>query len=321
MGRVNLVVLGEYLIDFTSAGKSDNGLPMYIQNPGGAPANVACAASELGCKAGVITKVSNDYLGQFLYKYISDLKIVDLRGIIRSDDPTGLAFAILSDTGERSFQFFRKDCADSMLSKEDINMELLNECDVLHFSSVSLASKVSREATFYAIKEAKKLGKIISFDVNYRPLLWSKDDDARVYVDEALEYADLVKVSEEEAEYFGDKDYDLAAKKLNKNNALVIITFGDKGSNYYGNGFKGTIPSYKVVAKDTTGAGDNFIAAFLTKLIESNKKPNELSEEEIKDILKYSNAAGAINATKYGAINGRAKEEEIQELFNKQHDK
>lgn len=316
MGRVDLIVLGEYIIDFTTAGKNADGLPMYIQNPGGAPTNVACAASELGTKAAVITKLSNDEFGEFLFSYLKNLNMVDLRGIVRSDDPTGIAFALLNDEGERSFKFYRHACADSLLSEEDINLELLNECKVLHFSSVSLASEVSRKATMFAVKKAKELGKIVSFDINYRPFLWNENDDARVYVNEALKYADVVKVSDEEAEYFGDKDVDKAAKALNKNNALVVITFGSKGSMYFKDDIKGSVDSYKVVTKDTTGAGDNFVGAFLTKLIESNKRPNELNENEIKDILKFANAAGAINASKMGAINGRARLTEINELIN-----
>lgn len=316
MGRVDLIVLGEYIIDFTTIGKNADGLPMYVQNPGGAPTNVACAASELGTKAAVITKLSNDEFGDFLFNYLKNLNMVDLRGIVRSDDPTGIAFALLNDEGERSFRFYRHACADSLLSEEDINLELINETKVLHFSSVSLASEVSRKATMYAVKKAKELGKIISFDINYRPFLWNESDDARVYVDEALKYADIVKASDEEAEYFGDKDINKAVKALNKNNALVVVTFGSKGSMYFKGDYKGVVDTYNVVTKDTTGAGDNFVGALLSKLIESNIHPSELKEDEIVKILKFANAAGAINASKIGAINGRAKLEEIEGLIN-----
>ena len=118
----DLCVLGEYLIDFTPQGLSDRGLPLYTSNPGGAPANVACAAAKLGTTASVITKISTDPFGNFLYDYIKGLGIVDLRGIRRSSDPTGLAFVTLNAEGDRDFVFFRDHCADAMLSCEDMTL-------------------------------------------------------------------------------------------------------------------------------------------------------------------------------------------------------
>ena len=200
---IRLYVLGEYIIDFTWQGKDDRGFPKYTQNPGGAPANVACAASRPGTPSGIITKLSNDVFGQFLYQYAQSLGCVDLRGVIRSDDPTGIAFALLDEAGERDFVFFRHNCADAMLRPGDIPEELLKECDVLHFSSVSLAASPAREATLHAVRLARRFGKTISFDINFRPPLWKEPEDARAIVAEAMALADIVKASEEEARMFG----------------------------------------------------------------------------------------------------------------------
>jgi len=222
---IRLCVLGEYIIDFTYQGKDDNGLPKYTQNPGGAPANVACAAAKLGTPAGIITKLSNDVFGRFLYSYAESLGCLDLRGVVRSDDPTGIAFALLDETGERDFQFYRHNCADAMLRPEDIREDLLEECSVLHFSSVSLAAEPARSATLHAARIARQKGKLVSFDINYRAPLWDDPEAAGSAVAEAMTLAHIVKASEEEAELFGALAPEEAARLfLEQGPALVLIT-------------------------------------------------------------------------------------------------
>lgn len=310
---IQLCVLGEYIIDFTWQGKNEKGLPGYTQNPGGAPANVACAASKLGVPAGIITKLSNDVFGRFLYQYAESLGCIDLRGVVRSDDPTGIAFALLDETGERDFVFYRHNCADAMLRPEDIREELLVECSVLHFSSVSLASQPSREATLHAVRTARKLGKQISFDINFRAPLWNKPEEAKAAVAEAMALADIVKASEEEAQMFGADTPEAAASVfLEAGPALVLITFGSEGSRYYTKDFTGTVPSFSVKAVDTTGAGDNFMGAFLARFIQEGQPPEALPEDTIHAMLRYANAAGAICASRYGAIEGQATEADIR---------
>ena len=315
---IQLCVLGEYIIDFTWQGKDEKGLPRYTQNPGGAPANVACAASKLGTPAGIITKLSNDVFGRFLYSYAQGLGCVDLRGVIRSDDPTGIAFAMLDDTGERDFVFYRHNCADAMLRPEDIPVELLEECSVLHFSSVSLAASPAREATMHAVRLAKQMGKTVSFDINFRQPLWAVPEDAKAAVAEAMALADIVKASEEEAELFGAETYEEAAKVfLGRGPKLVLITYGSEGSGYYTETFSGKVPAFKVNTVDTTGAGDNFMGGFMSRFIREGVAPEKLTEETLSQMLRYANAAGAICASRFGAIAGQATEEEILEFMNR----
>ena len=312
---MKLCVLGEYLIDFTPQGKTELGLPLYAQNPGGAPTNVACAAAKLGVSAGVITKISTDALGCFLYGYLKGLSVVDMRGVLRSDDPTGLAFVSLREDGEREFTFFRNGCADSMLTEQDIDTALLEECEVFHFSSVSLVSEPARSATLYAAALAKSLGKTVSFDINYRPLLWQSETEAKLQVGRALKVADIVKASEEEAALFGFGVVAAPAVFLAKGAKLVLLTFGSEGSAFYTAEHSADVPAFSVKAVDATGAGDNFMGAFLAALIRSEKKPSQLTENELYEMLRYANAAGAVCASRYGAIAGQATPEDISAML------
>ncbi|MBQ8994448.1 MAG: carbohydrate kinase [Oscillospiraceae bacterium] len=311
----DLCVLGEYLIDFTPQGLSDRGLPLYAQNPGGAPTNVACAAAKLGTSSSVITKVSTDALGNFLYDYIKGLGIVELRGVKRSEDPTGLAFVTLNAEGDRDFVFFRDHCADAMLKPEDIDLSLIDECKVFHFSSVSLVAEESREATVFAAQEAKKRGKVVSFDINYRALLWKDEEKAKREVDKVLPFADLVKVSEEEAVLFGGSLEGAAEYFRSFGVKVVLITLGADGSIADNGSFRGTVPSVPVKTLDTTGAGDNFMGAFLAWFIQRGIALEDLSGEELMMALRYANAAGAVCASRYGAIDGQATQEDIAAIL------
>ena len=308
---IHLCVLGEYLIDFTPQGLSERGLPLYAQNPGGAPANVACAAAKLGTESAVITKISTDPLGCFLYDFLKKLEIVDMRGIRRSSDPTGLAFVVLKDDGDRDFVFYRDHCADSMLSSSDVDLTLLDECRIFHFSSVSLVSEVSAEATRFAAAYAKEHGKIVSFDINYRAMLWDSEDRAIHEVERLLTYADIVKVSEEEAVLFGGSIEQAAEKFHNFGAKIVLITLGSQGSIYDNGLTTGLVPSFPIKAVDATGAGDNFMGAFLSWLVQSGKELNQLSQSDLEESLRYANAAGAICASRYGAIDGQATPDDI----------
>jgi len=314
---MQLCVLGEYLIDFTPQGKTELGLPLYAQNPGGAPTNVACAAAKLGVSAGVITKISTDALGCFLYDYLKGLSVVDMRGVLRSDDPTGLAFVSLRDDGEREFTFFRNGCADSMLREQDIDTALIEECAVFHFSSVSLVCEPARSATLYAARLAKSLGKTVSFDINYRPLLWGSEEDAKVQVAAALQLADIVKASEEEAALFGGSIAAAPDAFLAAGAKLVLLTFGSEGSAYHTADVNGNVPAFSVAAVDATGAGDNFMGAFLAAYIRGGYSADTLSAHQLTALLRYANAAGATCASRYGAIAGQATEADIAQLLSR----
>lgn len=314
---VRLCVLGEYLIDFTPQGLSDRGIPLFAQNPGGAPANVACAAAKLGTSSAVITKISTDPLGDFLYTYLNDLKIVDMRGVKRGNEPTGLAFVVLKEDGDRDFVFYRDHCADAMLSVEEVSTELLDECRIFHFSSVSLVSEVSAEATRFAAEYARKHGKIVSFDINYRALLWNSEERAKREVDRVLPLADIVKVSEEEAVLFGGSLKGAAERFRSFGVKLVLITLGSEGSVFDNGVFSDTVPSFKVKAIDATGAGDNFMGAFLAWLDQCGKNLEELTADDLRSALRYANAAGGICASRYGAIDGQATPEDIASFLEK----
>lgn len=302
----DITTVGEILIDLTQTGISDNGIPIYTANPGGAPANVAVAASKLGSKTAFIGKVGNDAYGKLL---CDTLKIynVNIDGVITDKSAnTTLAVVSVNENGERSFAFYRKNSADTLLSEYEIIDLQLRNTHILHFGSVSLTAEPSRTATISAVKRAKSFGAVISYDPNYRESLWSSLDEAVEQMKKPLDLVDILKVSDEELPLISGKtDVEDGAKYLcdKYNIKLVLVTLGAKGAYYRFKDCSGIVDGVSVTVADTNGAGDTFFGAFLSRMAHMGKyNPSDLTEDEIKDMLAFSNNAAAITTSRSGAI-------------------
>lgn len=301
----DVVALGESLIDFTPSGTNDMGMQLFSCNPGGAPANVLAMVSKLGGTTSFIGKVGADNFGHFLKATMKKAGI-DVSGLSMADDVnTTLAFVQLNENGDRSFSFYRKPGADICLRRDEVDDSLLNNCRIFHFGSVSLTDEPSRSATLYAAEKAKSCGALISYDPNYRPLLWKDEKRARSEMLNALPMADIVKVSEEEMVLLTDRtDLRQGAEKLAQYGAaLVLVTLGPKGAFYFSSQGSGMVPTYNVKTIDTTGAGDAFLGALLYCF--SNKSKEELycvSDSELKKVIAFGNAAGSLTTIQKGAI-------------------
>lgn len=311
----DVTAVGELLIDFTPAGKSEAGCTLFAQNPGGAPANVLVAVSRLGGRTAFIGKVGSDGFGEFL-KTTLERNGISTGNLVRTDRVhTTLAFVQLDEKGDRSFSFCRKPGADILLESGDVHPDLLRNTHFMHFGSVSLTDEPSRSATLHAVKEAKSAGAIISYDPNYRAPLWNNEQEAKNQMSAALPLADLVKLSEEELEMLtGDSDFLSAAHRIQALGAkLVLVTLGAKGVFYLLGDRYGKLPTYDVKTVDTNGAGDTFLGAVLYRLKEKSLREIELlSEDELLDILSFANAAGSLATTKSGAIPAMPTREEVE---------
>ena len=300
----DVVSLGELLIDFTPAERSKNQNPVFEQNPGGAPANVLVACNRLGRQGAFIGMVGNDQFGFFL-KEILEKNGVNTVGLKFTDKAsTTLAFVHLDGKGDRSFSFCRKPGADTLLSVETLDLSIIDPCKVFHFGSVSMTHEPARTATLQAAAYAKSKGRIVSYDPNYRPALWESRDDAIKSMKAGIPFADIVKVSDEELALVSDCA-DMrqgAACLLEKGITLVCVTLGAKGCYYAHQSAEGYLPTYDTKVMDTTGSGDAFMGALLHGVLKESHSLLELTKAELEDIVDFANAAGAVCATKRGAI-------------------
>ncbi len=309
----DVVALGEALIDFSPAGKGKMGNPCFEMNPGGGPLNCLAAAGALGAECAFIGMVGQDMFGEFLKDRISGAGI-SLQGVRQTGKThTTMAFVHIGRSGEREFSFLRNPGADLMLTSAEVDCGLLEDAGIFHFSSLSLTDEPARGAALYAAEYRKKSGKIISFDPNYRALLWKSREDAVRWMVEGMRYADIVKISDDEmAMIFGIEEtaYETGADKIIGLGAkTVLVTCGSKGAFYKTQRESGFRTGYSVNAIDTTGCGDAFIGAFIYSLC----RKKEWSMERRVD---FANAAGALCATKMGGMPSMPSEAEVDKLIN-----
>ncbi len=299
----DITAIGEILVDLTQSGINGQGIPCYDANPGGAPANLAVAASRLGAKTAFIGKVGNDSFGDMLRECLRK-NGVDISGLVT--DPllrTTLAVVSVDAGGERQFAFYRNPGADVNLGIDDVPENLLRDTRILHFGSVSLTAEPEREATLYAVKRAKDLGAIISYDPNYRPALWPDEKTAVARMREPLELADVIKVSDEELALLGGSgDLEEGTAELARYGIrLVLVTLGAKGAFYRMGRNTGRIPGVPCKVGDTNGAGDTFFGAALSQL-SALSDPAAPEVGKLERILAFANRAASITTSRHGAI-------------------
>jgi len=313
-----ITALGEALIDFTPSGVSQAGMRVFEQNPGGAPANALAVFAKFGEKAAFIGKVGNDMHGQFLKETMENAGI-DTKGLVVSDDVfTTLAFVSLNDKGEREFSFARKPGADTCLMKEEVDVSIIENTDIFHVGSLSLTDEPSRSATFYALEKAKELGKIISYDPNYRELLWDSKEKAIEGMRSVLDYVDVMKLSDEETFLLTDIEEPQAAAKalLNKGMSIVAVTLGADGAYICTKEGGAFVTGFASDVVDTTGAGDSFWGGFLYRLSKSGKRPEEVSLEEAKKFARFGNAVASLCVEKRGGIPAIPDMEQVLKRLN-----
>ncbi len=308
---MDIICMGEMLIDFTP-GKEERS---YICNPGGAPANACIAIARNGLKTGFLGKLGNDDFGKLLKNTLEKNNVEVLCPELTDEAVTTLAFVTLYEGGERSFTFVRKPSADILLDKADVSEEMIRSTKILHAGSVGMSASPSREAHFYAMELAKKNGKMISYDVNYRNAIWSFEE-AKAVVDQVLPYVDFLKVSDEELDFVGGEE-NIPAMMKQHGISVVIETLGSKGARYFFNGNTGVVEGHKVKAVDATGAGDAFWGGFLSRILMSGLNSTaDLNEELIRSALVYGNASGGLCVQKMGGIPALPTREEIEAFIS-----
>ena len=303
---MDIVCLGEVLIDMfaTEVGKKMEQVETFTPKPGGAPANVAVAAKRLGSETAFVGKVGDDSFGYHLENVLKN-EGVQTRGM-RFDDyaRTTMAFIAKPDENTAEFVFYRNPGADTRLEPEELDLELLRSTKCLHFGSLSLSEEPSRSATLRAIDVARSENALISFDVNYRPTLWKNQEQAYNAVMKVLPQTNLLKVNETELELLtGSEQLEIAPKSLLElGPELIIVTLGSKGSYFQIEEGSCFMEAFKVETIDAVGCGDAFIAGLLTQLVKSGDWRDKLIIDQMKSVLRYANAVGAITALTLGVI-------------------
>lgn len=313
---IDVIALGELLIDFATQSTDSDGYPTMAAHPGGAPANFLAALTKFGAKTALMGKVGTDTFGKLLLSTLQKAGI-DTRGMIETDDVfTTLAFVTFDDHGDRKFAFARKPGADTCIRFEELDLSLIDEAKVFHFGTLSLTDEPARSATYQAVAYAKSKGKLITFDPNLRKPLWKDPDTCKEQMLWGIRQADVMKISDEEVDFlFGMGVEEGAAHILKEFGVkLVFVTCGPDGC-YFSNGTAtGKVPSLAgIQVKDTTGAGDIFGGSAVWKLLQLGKAPQMLTEEELRDVVRFACTSAGLSTTRSGGISSVPEYAEVLE--------
>jgi fructokinase len=261
-----IVGLGEALIDFIPEPSQGDGNLNFKACPGGSVANLCVAASKLGAPCKFIGSVGDDFFGEFLRHTLRS------HGVDAENVPacascgTALAFVSVGEDGERGYSFGNLPGADKFLEYDRIDIDAIGGADVLHVSSNAPSGPATFETQRRALEYAAGLGKTVSYDVNYRENNHKSLEAAMKVLEMPLEYAVVVKATEDEIRLLTGRGGADGARFLLENGSrtkVVLVTEGSRGSSFYTAGGSGRVEAPRVRAIDTTGAGDAYLGGFL----------------------------------------------------------
>ena len=301
---IDVVALGELLIDFASRSTDAAGYPMMQALPGGAPANFLAALTRYGKSTAFLGKVGDDAFGHLLTGTVKAAGI-ETRGIVMDHGVfTTLAFVTFDASGDRSFSFARKPGADTCLTWEEVDKSLIDEAKVFHFGTLSLTDEPVRSATRKAVAYAKEAGKLITCDPNLRMPLWRDPEEAREQMLWSLHQADVVKISDNEVEFLWNCTPEEGARRLLEafGVSLAMVTLGSDGCLLKTKNASFRAPCPRVHPVDTTGAGDIFGGSAVARLLELEKPLSRLTEADLAYIGRFAAAAASLSTEAPGGI-------------------
>lgn len=338
LGPPLVLCVGEVLYDLFSdlphAPTSD--LSKWEKSPGGSPANVAAALAKLGTASAYIGNIGDDPVGEALVSILNNLN-VNVDGVTKLKNRTTRQVFVERDAShERSFVDFsgqNADFADACaLDLDKLPGVLFYAAQFLSTATLPLAFPGSSESLRELVGLAKMCKVRIVVDVNWRPVFWNgmaSDEQARATILDFLKMADIVKISVEEVDFlFGETLAQTALDtpsevmaKIGGSVSGIIVTAGAEGAAYnFELGMEAiegkiapVVPPEGV--QDTTGAGDCFLAAFLSEMFNQGGPFALSNPEKIKRIGQFAATTASRVITAQGGITPLPSREQVEALL------
>ena len=305
---LDLIGLGSAIIDFAP---SNTGVPLsevksFIPYAGGSVSNILVAASRLGLKTGFLGCVGDDEFGTFVLKDFMK-EGVDVSCVKRVKGlATGIAFYNVDENGERHYIFYRfpgYSDPEIMLLPNDIKEEYIAQTKMLHFSEAMLRKNQTRVTVIRILEAAKRNGVKISYDPNVREALWNNREEFQQVQKMILGYTNIfLSTSKEAGLIAGDSNVDKIIENILALGPSTVVIRKEQQYHVADHGMNLVIPIFEVKAVDTSGAGDVFIAGFLSGLI--NGHPLDRA-------IMLGSAAAAIKVMTHGTRGGLPRIDEV----------
>lgn len=307
--KKKVMCFGEPLIGFFVKENTEEH-SLFKMAIGGDTSNVALAVSKLGHPALYVTKRSNDFFGEKIQKVWEKEKIDTSNVFIDGQHQTGIYFALYNPFGKHRFIYKRKNSAAANFTIEDAKKVSLKGVKIFHLSGISQAiSKQCLESSFYFMKKCKHLGILVSYDLNYRKPLWSKEFFNSIAWFTIKNFADLVTLNLDEAIVLGLREEpEEIIKEIRKlGPEYVALKLGKEGCVLGSSKGIKYCKSFDVLGNiETTGAGDALTAAVIVGILENMS---------LKDMIYFANAVAFMVCRSIGSTSGLPTREEVDKYI------
>ncbi|MFV2001958.1 MAG: 5-dehydro-2-deoxygluconokinase, partial [Paracoccaceae bacterium] len=322
---LDLITIGRASVDLYGAqvGGRLEDMRSFQKYIGGSPTNMAAGTARLGLKSALITRVGDEHMGRFLREQLA-AEGVDTRGVITDPERlTALVLLGIRDREQFPLIFYRENCADMALCKDDIDPDFIAQARCVVATGTHLSHEDTEAAVLKALHLARKGGALTALDIDYRPNLWGLaghgageerfiDSPAvTAKLQTTLGLFDLIVGTEEEFHIAGGSTDTLAALKAVR--ALTGATLVCKRGPMGAAAFTGEIPDrlddgisgpgFAIQVFNVLGAGDGFMSGLLR---------GWLKGEDWQTSLAYANACGALAVSRHGCTPAYPSWDELQ---------
>ncbi|WP_196260893.1 carbohydrate kinase family protein [Pelagibacterium limicola] len=301
------VVAGESLVDLVAA-PQEAGQPLIMSaHPGGSPYNCAIALAQLGNESGFLCPISTDTFGDLLAEPLEAAGVTQLIAE-RSTANTTLAVVTRNARGLPSYAFYRQGTAERDISVEGLKAALPGRFDLLQIGGFLPIEAEDFAVWSEVVAGVAAAGVVISIDPNVRPSLIPDFEGYKARLSAFLDLAHIVKVSDEDLGYLDPElsvEQHVAGLLARPNVELVVVTFGENGSQGFTRMARARVPVYAPpVFGDTVGAGDSLMAGILTALADRGALGKgaigALDAEALEAVLKFGAATAGLNCAHIG---------------------
>jgi 5-dehydro-2-deoxygluconokinase len=275
---------------------------------GGSPTNVAVAAARYGRASAVITRTGEDPFGAFIHDALRRFGVDDRFVSAVPGLPTPVTFCEIFPPDDFPLYFYRFPKApDLEIRAEELDLDAVREARVFWVTVTGLSQEPSRSATLAALAARGKSGTTI-LDLDYRPTFWDSREEARTWVQQALEHVTVAVGNQDECETaVGVREPREAAAALRERGVeLAVVKQGPRGVLADDGRTSVEVPPVPVEVVNGLGAGDAFGGALCHGL---------LSGWELERVMRFCNAAGALVASRLACADAMPEEHEVEALI------
>ena len=275
---------------------------------GGSAANTCAALSKLNVASDLVTCVSDDAIGNYIFKKLDDFNIGN-KFCRRIDKKFQTQMAVVETILENNQSIlYRNNSCDLQLEQNDIERINFEDYSSVFISGVTLSSNPSRDAVFLAIEKAAALKLPLIIDLDYRPYNWESDEKKSEVYKKVMNQMDIIIGNDLEFNIADNSNegLKLAQTLIQKKPSIIIYKMGEKGSKVYTKDSEQDFGIYSVQAIKPTGAGDAFNGGFVSSLYQGFS---------LEDAIKRGSANAAIVVTKVGCSSAMPNIEELNQFI------